>query len=77
MPPARLGIVRHEIESSSIATQGYDAATSTLELQYASGGVYQYFDVPPAVYAQFLAADSKGGFVNSVIKKHYRFIRIS
>jgi hypothetical protein len=77
MPSARIGIVRHEVESSSIVSAGYDASTKTFDIEYVSGSVYRYADVPPQVYARFLAADSKGRFVNTVIKKRYRFIRLS
>jgi KTSC domain len=71
------GMVRHRVDSSSIASLGYDSELKTLELEYVSGGVYRYFDVPPSVHAQLMAAESKGRFVNTVIKKHYRFIRLS
>ena len=77
MPATRLSIRRNPVESSSIVSEGYDAPTNSLDIEYVSGGVYRYFDVPPSIYAQFLAAGSKGGFVNTVIKKHYRFIRLS
>ena len=77
VPATPLWIARNEFESSSIVSAGYDAPTHSFDVEYVSGGVYRYFDVPPSVYAQFLAADSKGGFVNTVIKKHYRFMRLS
>jgi len=77
MPSARAWIARNEVDSRSIVSAGYDPTTKKLDLEYVSGGVYRYVDVPPTVYAQFLAAESKGGFANTVIKKRYRFIRLS
>ena len=69
-------MVRQRVDSSSIVSLGYDAGTRTLEIQYVSGGIYRYFDVPPSVAAQLDAAESKGRFVNSVIKQRYQYVRI-
>ena len=77
MQPARRWIARNAVESSSIVSEGYDVQTNSLDIEYVTGGVYRYFAVPASVYAQFLAADSKGSFVNTVIKKNYRFSRLS
>jgi hypothetical protein len=60
------------MNSTAIARQGYDAAKHTLRLEYRNGRVYNYFEVPPATYAEFLNADSAGEFVNLSIKPFYR-----
>ena len=53
------------VDSSSIASIGYDAAKRELEIEFReSGDVYRYFDVPREEYAAFLAADSKGTYLN-------------
>ena len=67
---------RHPIISSWIKSAGYDPVTKTLEAQFADGDVYRYFGVPAGEYARFLAADSKGTFLNTWIKEHYRFEHI-
>jgi hypothetical protein len=42
-----------------------------------SGEVYQYFDVPAAEYTAFLAADSKGTYLNRQFKtRQYRYQRV-
>jgi hypothetical protein len=47
------------IDSSSIASIGYEAVTRALEIEFReSGDVYRYFDVPEEEYAAFLAGDS-------------------
>jgi KTSC domain len=43
-----------------------------LTVAYRGGEAYDYFDVPEEVYRDFLAAESKGQFVNFIIKPHYR-----
>ncbi len=58
------------VESSSITSIGYDAAKRELEIEFReSGDVYQYFDVSSEEYAAFLAADSKGTYLNQVFKE--------
>ncbi len=64
-------------ESSQIHAHGYDAATSTLALQFkrkrddgtrVGGSVYHYDNVPPVLYEQFCEAESKGEFFGKHIK---------
>ena len=59
--------------SSSIVSVGYDPESTTLELEFVNGHVYQYFGVPESIYKDLLAADSIGAFVNTHIKGHYRY----
>jgi hypothetical protein len=53
---------------------GYEE--STLEVEFTTGTVYQYFDVPERVFEELMAAESKGGFFNSQIRGHYRYARV-
>ena len=69
---------RVPVESSSIASIGYAPKERVLELEFRqSGEVYQYFDVPSEEYTAFLAADSKGTYVNQQLKpRGYRSQRL-
>lgn len=67
---------RRPVESSSIRSVGYDVASRTLELEYAGGDVYRYFDVPQPTYAGLLAAPSIGAYVNQEIKPYYEFVEV-
>jgi KTSC domain len=69
---------RVPVESSSIASIGYAPQERVLELEFRqSGRVYQYFDVPAEEYTAFLAADSKGTYVNQQLKpRGYRYQRL-
>jgi len=64
------------IQSSSIAAAGYDRAQEILRIRYVGGSAYDYLAVPPNVFEDFLAAESKGQFVNWRIKPYYRFMRV-
>jgi hypothetical protein len=67
------------VDSSSIASIGYEAATRQLEIEFReSGDVYRYFDVPEEEYAALLAADSRGTYLNQVFKeRNYRYRLVS
>jgi hypothetical protein len=66
---------RKPIDSSAIASVGYDAAKEELEVEFTSGNVYRYFDVPQEVYQDLLQAPSKGRFFGSFIRGQYESAR--
>lgn len=70
-------ITRWPIESSAVRTMGYDPESSTLEVEFSSGDVYRYYGVAFADVEALILADSKGTFINQVIKAKYRFRQIT
>ena len=73
----RATVERAPVESTSIVSAGYDAERRLLEIEFVGGGVYRYFEVPTAVIAGFLAADSKGRFVNQHVRDRFRYERLA
>lgn len=63
----------HSFTSSNIAFIRYDNEQSILEVRFHNGGTYQYYDVPSQVADDFERAESKGSFLASSIKGHYRY----
>ena len=63
-----------EVLSSNIKRIGYD--DKCLLVEYMSGAMYKYKDVPRSVYKQFLEAESKGRFMNSEVKGKYEYERV-
>lgn len=59
------------IESSMIRSIGYDADNSTLEIEFNSGAIWQYFDFPESIWYEFEGADSQGKFFHREIKNQY------
>ncbi len=43
---------------------------SSLDIEYKNGNLYRYLEVPQEEYDQLEAADSKGTYINQIIKKH-------
>lgn len=68
-------MIRTTVNSSNVAEVGYEAATMTLEVAFCNGTVYQYFDVPEAVYKELMRAESIGKFLNAHIKNSYRYAK--
>ena len=67
---------RTYIDSSNLASIGYDAKNKILEIEFNHGGVYQYFDVPQDVYDELMNADSYGKYFVHNIKNNYRYQKI-
>lgn len=68
-------MTREPVSSSNLASVGYDADDQLLEIQFHSGGIYQYINVPPAIHDALLAAPSKGHFFHTDIKFNYAWRR--
>lgn len=67
---------RYSVASSNISSIGYDEATETLEVEFLSGSVYQYYGVPRQLYEQLMQEGSKGRFLNTYIKNAYGYSRV-
>ena len=52
---------------------GYDKPLAILEVEFTSGDIYRYFDVPENLFKQFLSAPSHGQFLNRYISYNYRY----
>jgi hypothetical protein len=66
---------RKSIDSTSLASVGYDQRSHTLEVEFTSGSVYKYFDVPAEVVVELLLAESAGRYHNAHIRGRYRYAR--
>ncbi|MGI8772078.1 MAG: KTSC domain-containing protein [Acidobacteriaceae bacterium] len=66
------------MESTTVRSLGYDTARRVLEIEFQdSGEIYRYFDVPEWEHAAFLAAESKGTYLNKAFKERgYRYERV-
>lgn len=68
-------MVRQLVSSSDLRSFGYDSETSTLEIEFNSGGIYIYLNVPYYEYQNLLNSSSKGKYFHAHIK-HYPYRRI-
>lgn len=69
-------IPRQSVQSSAIAKVGYSKRRRILEIEFVNGAVYRYFDVPVVVYHDLMSSQSKAGFYDSNVKRHYRSVLV-
>ena len=69
-------MLKQSVESTNLASAGYDETTQTLEVQFVNGRVYQYYGVPEDIHKQLMRAASKGQFFNAHIRNSYSFSRV-
>jgi hypothetical protein len=67
---------RTPVASSSIRSLGYDEDDETLEIEFQSGGIYRYSDVPRETYEGLLGARSHGSYFHESIRGQYDYFRI-
>jgi hypothetical protein len=67
---------RQAVSSSNVSEVGYDEGSRTLEVLFTNGSIYQYFDVPPQIYAELIQTGSIGQYLNANIKGNFRYARV-
>jgi hypothetical protein len=66
---------RFVVNSSTINSVGFE--NGILEVEFVSGSVYRYFDVPQEVFESLVNAPSVGEFFNENIRSIYGHERVS
>jgi hypothetical protein len=70
-------VKRVRLQSSMLAQVAYDESVQTLEVLFRNGRTYLYFDVPPEVWRELIAAEaggsSAGEYFNQNIRTQYRY----
>lgn len=67
---------RRPVDSSSLASVGFDPESQVLEVEFRHGGVYRYYGVPSTVYQELMIAPSKGRFFVAHLRNSYRCLRM-
>jgi len=67
---------RTNVSSSNIASIGYGEERHILEIQFHSGGIYQYFNVPQAEYDGIMNASSHGQYFDQHINNVYSYRKV-
>lgn len=62
--------------SRALESAGYDAERRVLRLRFRSGGLYDYHDVPPEVYAGLLGSAHPWTEWQDRIRDVYRYERL-
>lgn len=62
------------VSSSSIKSVGYE--NGTLAVEFTSGSVYWYTNVPEVVYQGFLNAESKGKYIHKNVIGYFSYQKV-
>jgi len=68
---------RQPVKSPNIASIGYDPSTSTLEVEFNSGNIYQYSNVPEMIFHSLINSESVGKSFNSQVKGKFEYMEVS
>ena len=63
------------VNSSNLHMVGYDKEEAVLRIVFKTGAIYDYQNVPPAIYQALNASVSKGTFFSRFIKNKFLFER--
>ena len=63
--------------STVVAKYRYNPEKLILTVEFVSGLVYEYLDVPENIYEAFRMSRSKGTFLNTYIKGNYAYQKIN
>jgi hypothetical protein len=64
---------RSPVTSSNLKSVGYDPKTKVLEVEFVSGGLYQYLDVPAARHQALMEAKSVGSEFYKSIRNRFDY----
>lgn len=64
------------VQSTNVTAIGYDEQSQILEVEFNSGSIYQYYNVPQHLFDALIQAPSKGQFINAYIKNAHSFSRV-
>ena len=67
---------RQRVQSSNLRSVSYDEAKKNLEIEFHSGIVHQYQNVPSTIHTDLMKASSVGIFYNEKIKNRFRSVCI-
>jgi hypothetical protein len=69
-------VIRQPVKSSQIHSVGFDVEKGVLEVQFLTGDVYRYADVPAETYKAFIEAQSIGRYFGLQIRGKFKFVKI-
>ncbi len=67
---------RENVNSSNLASIGYDSENEILEVEFKHGGVYQYLNVPEDVFNKLMNAPSHGVYFSANIRNDYEYSKL-
>ncbi|WP_098960231.1 KTSC domain-containing protein [Pseudonocardia sp. N23] len=70
-------MLRTPVSSTSLRAIGYDALSSTLEIEFKTGSVYEYAGVSAIEHQNLMSAASHGSYFARNIRDSYSYRRVA
>ena len=67
---------RTDVDSSMLASVGYDEKKQILEVEFNHGGIYEYYEVEKEIYDDLMNSDSLGRYFINHIKGDYDYGKV-
>ncbi len=64
------------VKSSNIAKASFDGNTRTMQIEFTTGGVYAYDDVPHEVYNEMCEAESVGRYFQANVRGRFKYRKL-
>jgi hypothetical protein len=65
-------MLRQNVHSENILSVGYDRPSRVVEIEFSDGAIVRYTPVPVYVFRELLDSESKGNFVETVLKPRFK-----
>ncbi len=70
-------MVWHVVNSSNVASVGYNAGRQILGVTFLNGSAYEYMAVPENVFEALWTAGSVGKALHAMVKGHYSYQKVA
>ncbi|MHB0999362.1 MAG: KTSC domain-containing protein [Armatimonadota bacterium] len=67
---------RDSVKSSNIKSIGYDATMRILEVEFHSGSIYQYSNVPSSIHVALMSASSCGRYFQQNVRNCFKYKQV-
>ncbi len=64
-------LAEYTVTTTTASIQDFEYKSQVLKINFSDGNIYEYFDVPKAVYVKLINADSPGRFARRHIYNEY------
>ena len=69
-------MIMHPVESSSLRRVGYSEAGRTMKIEFKTGSIWEYLQVPPSEFESLLKAGSAGRYFHAYIRNRFQSRKI-
>ncbi len=64
------------VSSRDLSSIGYDTKNCVLEVEFLSGDIYQYFNVPYRIFAELTKSNLDGTLFHNWISRSYKYKKL-